>query len=718
MIFESLSSNGKVAPRAWVSARTRRRRQKLFTTWDQTSTPTHPPSTRRPNLRGFVVDLRERITAHWGGHSRRAHLQTLAIDEQSEVDPIQRMIKRNFALSAGALALTTTGALLSLPLSWLSLPVLAFLSIDFLRNGWRSLVQEKRVGMAVVDAIALPGMWISGHFFIASFAYTLYYLGRSLSYGVRSRSEQSLIDVFRQHPNRVWVVRDGIQIEIPFEQLDAGDQVMVEAGGIIPADGTVVAGEASVDQHILTGESHPLEVEAGDSVFASTLVLAGRITIEVERAGEATLTAQIADLLLNTAEYKSTLQSRGEAIADRSASPLLALAALTLPLLGVESALAVLQAGFGYTMRVIAPISTLNFLNIAARQGILIKDGRILESFNQVDTVIFDKTGTLTLDQPQVGQVYAVAPFSEDEVLAYAASAERKQSHPIAQAILRAADDRRLPLYAVEASSVEIGYGIRVVVNGHSVRVGSARFLAREGISIPSPMQTLEADIHQQGRSLVYVVIHEQLVGAIELCPTIRPEARDLIESLQARGLTLVIISGDHEHPTRRLAEDLGIERYYAATLPEHKAGLVAQMQREGRFVCFVGDGINDAVALKQANVSVSLRGAATLATDTAEIVLMGRTLNQLAALFQLTDRFEANMRTNLLSTLLPGVVCIGGVYFLNFGVIAGCILFDLGLMMGLSNAMSPLLKRPDISPVESEKFVPNQELGANAHPD
>ncbi|MDM8568134.1 HAD-IC family P-type ATPase, partial [Thiotrichales bacterium HSG1] len=373
--------------------------------------------------------------------------------------------------------------------------------------------------------------------------------------------------------------------------------------------------------------------------------------------------------------------------------------AVTLPILGVMSALATLNAGFGYQMRITAPLSMLNFLTIASKSGVLIKDGRSLELLSQVDTVVFDKTGTLTEEQPHVGKVHCCIDIEENELLTYAAAAEYKQTHPIALAILSETKQRKLNITSVTQAKYEVGYGIKVLVKAKIIRVGSIRFMKMEGIPIPLEMKALQEETHEQGHSLVFVALNDQLAGAIELYPTIRPEAKQIIAQLKQRGLSMYIISGDHEQPTQKLAQKLGIDNYFAETLPEDKANLIEQLQQEGKVVCFVGDGINDSIALKKSQVSISLRGASTVATDTAAIILMDSHLNQLDHLFDIAQEFKINMRNNLNLSIIPGFICLGGVFFLNFGIVTTILLYDAGLLVGVWNAMSltPAVRYSDV---------------------
>lgn len=433
------------------------------------------------------------------------------------------------------------------------------------------------------------------------------------------------------------------------------------------------------------------------------MILSGRILIQVVATGEATVAASIENILANTADYRVSLQVRGDRIADQSVLPTFALSAVALPLLGPISAAAVMCAPFGYNMRIIAPISVLNFLHLTSEQGILVKDGRALEQMCQIDTVVFDKTGTLTQDQPHVAAIHTCLGCRETDVLRFAATAEYRQTHPIARAILQEAQTRRLNTTPVEETVYEVGYGLRVTLPETYIRVGSLQFMMMERMVIPPELTSLQDACHEQGATLVYVALNDRVAGAIELHPTIRPEASRIILALRQRGLRIAILSGDHERPTRQLAGELGIDEYFAETLPTHKADVIAQLQQAGRKVCFVGDGINDVIALKTADVSISLRGASTIATDTAQIILTDASLTHLPAVFDLARSLDRNMKYNLALTMIPGVICLGGVYFLHFGVIAATLVYNAGLAAGVFNAMLPALSARDRQPHQSE---------------
>ncbi|MCB0079425.1 MAG: HAD-IC family P-type ATPase, partial [Caldilineaceae bacterium] len=312
---------------------------------------------------------------------------------------------------------------------------------------------------------------------------------------------------------------------------------------------------------------------------------------------------------------------------------------------------------------------------------------------------VFDKTGTLTLEQPQVMAVHSWHGFAQDAVLALAAAAEQRQNHPLARAIIAAAQESELALPAVDASRYDVGYGIRAATTEHELHVGSLRYMALADVPIADDVYSHQAAIHAHGGALVYVAVDGRLAGAIELHATLRPEAEQIIAQLKARKLKLYILSGDHQEPTKRLATQLGIDDYMAELLPQEKAEWVQQLQAEGRVVCFVGDGINDAIALKHAHTSISLRGASTAATDTAQIVLTDESLIQLDEVFTLAQRFHNNMRNNYITTFGPGLLCLGGIYFFNLKILSSMIWYNASLVAGLGNALWPALNRTDHPP-------------------
>ena len=652
----------------------------------------------------YQLFVQTKIDPLLGGEDRQRQMDLLTSDTQLQVNDSfltdDAEINRYLALSVGIVGLATAANLIFPPLLILTTAGALVMTLPIYQAAYHSIRQYKRVKTDLIAALYLSGMWLNGYFVFGALVCSLFFVSMKVVFQVEGRSRRSITNIFGQQPRFAWLIVDGVEVQTAVAELQAGDLIVVNAGEPIPVDGVICHGIASVDQHMLTGEAQPAEKGVGDRVFAATLMLTGRAQIQVEKAGAETTAAQIGEILTQTAAYQTEVESKGKILADKSVLPNLLLSLLALPLRGFVGATAVLGAGFGFNLRTCSLLGILNYLQIAARDTILIKDGRALERLHQVDTFVFDKTGTLTLEQPSVAQLHCCqADISEDALLIYAAAAEYRQPHPIAKAILAAAEARGLPLPQIDAASYAVGYGIQVTIDQQVIRVGSDRFMQLEAIAIPEAIQALQTTCRQKGRALVMVARDDQLIGALELHATLRPEVETVLADLRQRGLALAILSGDQEGPTRDLAHALGIESYFANILPENKATIIEQLQSEGHVVCFIGDGINDAIALKKADVSISLRGASTIATDTAQIVLMDQSLSKLGNLLDLAKNFDKTIQQSFWTTMIPGVICIGGVFFLHFGIVAAELLFQLGFFTGLGTAMLPLLKEQRQNP-------------------
>jgi Cu2+-exporting ATPase len=630
---------------------------------------------------------------------------------QASMDPVSQETleqerkkgKRQIQLSLGAVGVASLASFYSMLTPVAALAVLYLMRESF-KLVWKDFKNGRYLSLYLVGTIITLGLIATGHLMLAAFVGLMEGFFARIINQLEDSSQGRLVNVFSSHPEQVYVVQDGVELQIPFHGLQVGNQIKVNAGEVIPVDGRILEGIGQIDQHILTGESQPMDKEVGDKVFASTLLLSGRLTIEVITAGEDTVAAKISQVLNETKSYKDTVILRGRKIADNFIPVKLGIAAAAVPMLGPNAGLAIMFADLGGGLGISGSMSVMTYLQILARQQILIKDGRVFESLRDVDTVIFDKTGTLTEEQPTLRHIHAIDEFTEREVLRLAAAAEYRQPHPIARAIIARAKAEQLDIPVPEETSYEVGYGIKVGIEGQMVRVGSARFLQREAIALPDSISTIQQQSEADSHSLIYVAIDNQLAGLLEMEPTIRPEAHEMVEMLKQRGMDVYIISGDHETPTRSMARKLGVEHYFAETLPENKADLVKQLRDEGRFVCFVGDGINDAIALKAAQVSVSLKGASTAATDTAQIIFMDGTLKNLLPLFELVDEFEGTMRRNKVVAFAPGIMAISGVFFLHFGVLTSMLILYSSIFGEIVNIFWPLAKHQEQLPEPSQE--------------
>jgi len=615
---------------------------------------------------------------------------------RSQIAITEQIVDRYLKVAAISGVFAFVGTMFYPPLNLISGAMILYAAWPVFKGACHDVFVEHRVTVRILDSVSFLGLLAGGYFLICSITSTIFHASTKMMLKTEDRSRLLLANMFGQQPRTVLVLMEGQEIEVPFETLSVGDTVVVHAGQMIPIDGLVAKGTAAVDQHVLTGESQPAEKGPRDRVFAATIMLAGRIEVLVEKTGSETAAAQIRDALANTTDFRNAIQARWRGVADRTVLPTLGIAGIALAFLSPARALAVINSNYVAVMKVASPLGMLNFLQRASQAGILIKDGRALEASSKIDTVIFDKTGTLTENQPHVGEICSFGELTEEQLLTYAAAVEANQSHPIAQAILHAATLRNLALPPLDEARYEVGYGIEARIGGHLVRVGSARYMAMQSMNIPEDFAARRAAAQAGGASVVYIGLEDRVAGAITLQPTLRPEAKEVVARLHALGLTLYIISGDNASPTEALASELGITHFFAEVLPQDKSGMVEKLQKEGRQVCFVGDGINDAIALKRANVSVSLRGASSLATNTAQIILMDESLRQLAQLFEIAGEYDANLKKLMATTFIPGFLSLAGVFLLGTGNATALTLFNLSMIAGLVNAIWPALRNQE----------------------
>ena len=623
----------------------------------------------------------------------------LAVAEQPQgLDKIDRSLTI-CTVSVPFAAIAQFGAPALLPVSAL---LFVYTAIPTFKNAWKVLTKERRLGVDVLDAIVVLACLTTGQILAGTILTWCLSFGRFLVRHTEDNSKKMLLGAFGKQPRYVWMVKNGVEIQVSLDKLEKGDIVMVHTGEVVPVDGIIVEGMAMVDQQALTGESTPAEKGVGDQVFASTIMVAGKVQVAVERSGGETATAKIAQILNNTAGYTLASQHKGEQMADKAVIPTLCVGAVALATMGPQGAAAVLNSDMGTGIRMAAPLAMLSTLALCAQKGVLVKDGRALDLLCEVDTVLFDKTGTLTRERPEIGRILVANGLSERQILRYAAAAERKFHHPIALAILEKAEQEGLELPLGDSMQYKVGYGISVGIDGRQIRVGSRRYMDMEGVVLTPEIAEALEEAHREGHTMVMVAVGDAIGGALELRASVRPEVPEIIKGLRARGIKhIAIISGDHEAPTRKLAEQLGMDRYFAQVLPTDKADYVEKLQKEGCKVCFVGDGINDAIALKKANVSISLRGATSIATDTASVVFMEPGLGKLCELLEIARDLQSNVRRSWVYILVPNITCIVGVFTMGFGIAVSVLTNNVAALAALANGILPMRK---VAALEAER--------------
>ena len=634
-------------------------------------------------------------------------------DPFNDAVPDRLTIAHQQLVESGKLLLVAgAGALVLKPVLWITTGVIVYKARFLFQEAWNSVAHEKKVDAVVVDSVFMGASLVCGWYTANAVLYAFYRLFNYIALKTEDHSRQRLVDIFAEQPRTVWVERDGQEIEAPFDSLRVGEVIVIQAGDFLPVDGEVIDGVASVDQHLFTGESQLVEKLSGDQVYASTIVVSGRLKVRADQTGAETLAAQIGKVLNETNSYAATVEARGMEVADKAATPMLLLAGAAAIVGGGNAGITALTADFGSSMRVLGPVAVLKHLEATSTIGLYVKDGRSLELLRNVDTLVFDKTGTLTLSEPIVESVTALTRGkTEDEVLAFAAAAEQRLSHPTALAIVKAAEQRRLDVPQADDKHYEIGFGVKVSLDTGEIRVGSLRYMDMEGIRITSRIRKAEAEGHQGGNSYVYVARGKTLIGMIELAPQLRPEAHRVVERLRQYCPNIHIISGDHTVPTAKLAARLGIESYDAEVLPHQKGEIVERLQAEGRSVCFVGDGINDSIALKTAMVSVSFKGASSIATDSAQVVIMNDDLSVLEHLFEASQSLDQKMKVSYRYGMAATVLTLGGLAFFGIGPAVGMTISNGARVLGLLNAM----RLPELGAPEDEAPATDTQTAAPA---
>jgi len=627
-----------------------------------------------------------------GGHSRNQQMSEFTGNSIRELTPKEKLGNRRMGLAIAGVSLYGLTATTGLPL----LPAVVAIGIynlwPWFKEAYETAVEEKKLKIIHMLGLYFGCMWVGG-FYLAGILGSLFAVICTKTHQLTQMTARTgLTNVFAQQPSLVWIEVDGVEVEIAFTDIKTGDILVLCSGQMVPVDGSITEGEAQIDQHRLTGESQPVEKTAGDTVLATSVIIGGKIKVRVEKAGSDTAAAQIASILQNTVNYDSDRMGSFLASTEYTLWPMLAGGALGWLLAGPVAGMAILGCNYVVGIVPLRMIALLNALNSGSQRGILVKEGKALETVKKLDVLVFDKTGTLTQELPHIVCIHACNEFSADEVLTLAATAEHRQTHPIALAILEAARTRGLETLPITDNAYEVGYGLRVKLEDGEILVGSQRYMGMEQITLPDSLQPVIERCRSEGQSLVYVARNGVLAGAVEMDATLRPETPEVIQWFKKIGIKVYIMSGDQESPTRKLAETLGVDGYFANVLPDGKAALIEKLQADGATVGFVGDGINDAVALRTADVSISFRSATNVASDNARIVLMDDNLKQLEVLFELAEGFNRSLEKNHRQAVTMSLVAAAGALVLPYKFLLVEGLWVVEFASGIGIATRPVV--------------------------
>lgn len=537
-------------------------------------------------------------------------------------------------------------------------------SVKYLWHGIKTLAARK-IEVPVLDATAIGVSIFRGDIDTASSIMFLLGIGEILEEWTHKKSVDDLARGMSLNVSKVWLLCEGREVLVPVTEIQAGDQVVVHMGNVIPFDGTVTSGEAMVNQSSLTGEPLPVHKCESGSVYAGTVIEEGELTICVGKIGGSSRFEKIVTMIEESEKLKSSLESKAEHLADRLVPYTLAGTALTWLLTrNVTKALSVLMVDFSCALKLAMPISVLSAIREASSYELTVKGGKYLEAVAEADTIVFDKTGTLTKAQPTVVEVISFDGEETDELLRIAACMEEHFPHSMAKAVVDAAKAKNLRHNEMH-SKVEyiVAHGISTMIDGKKAIIGSYHFVFEdEKCIVPEGMEEKFARLPDE-YSHLYLAVENVLAAVICIEDPLREEAKEVVSALKNAGISkVVMMTGDSERTARAIASRVGVDEYYSEVLPEDKAGFIDKEKKAGRKVIMIGDGINDSPALSVADVGIAISDGAEVAREIADITVGADNLYEILTLKAISDGLMKRIQKNyrMIVGINTGLILLG----------------------------------------------------------
>ena len=603
----------------------------------------------------------------------------------------------------------------------LATPVQFWAGWQFYRGAWAAL-KQKRADMNTLIAVgtsaayfysmivvmqpglfAAPGIEPTLYFDTAAVIIGLILLGRFFEARARGRTSEAIKTLIGMQPKTARVSRDGQELEISVEDVQVSDIVLVRPGERIPVDGVVHQGYSSVDESMITGESIPVEKKVGDQVLGATINKTGSFEFEATKVGKDTALAHIVRMVEEAQGSKAPIQRLADVIASYFVPIVVGIAVATFfvwyfigpsPALtfGLLNFVTVLIIACPCALGLATPTAIMVGTGKGAENGILVRNAEALERSHKIKTILLDKTGTLTKGEPKVTDIITTPSFTQEKVIQLAASAERGSEHPLGEAIVRAATERNLELLTVSDFNAIPGQGVEASAEGKKLFLGNLGLVKDMGHSL-NGLEERANRLWEQGKTVMFLGLDGQVVGAIAVADTLKPNAKEAVRALHKMGIEVVMLTGDNQRTAEAIAREVGIDRALAEVLPENKAQEVKRLQQEGKVVAMVGDGINDAPALAQADIGIAIGTGTDVAMETGDITLISGDLTGIVTAISLSKRTMRTIKQNLFwafaynSALIP--IAAGALFFVfgEVGVPSG-----LRFMLGEFGFLNPIL--------------------------
>jgi Cu+-exporting ATPase len=628
-------------------------------------------------------------------------LEDVTTAAQSEIRGLRNRFIVAAILAASIMILDSSPRFAGKPyLLWaLATPVQFWTGLRFYRGAWGALKHKTSdmntliaVGTSVayfysLIAVVFPSLFATGvqephlYFHTSAMIITLILLGRFLEARAKGQASAAIKKLIGMQPKTALVIREGEQREIPVDDVRVGDLILVRPGERIPVDGIVRQGYSSVDESMITGESIPVEKKVGDEVIGATINKTGSFQFEAIKVGKDTTLAHIVRMVEEAQGSKAPIQRLADVIASYFVPAVIGIAVVTFIIwffIGPAPSLtfaflnlvAVLVIACPCALGLATPTAIMVGTGKGAEHGILIRNGEALERAHQINTVLLDKTGTLTRGEPVVIDLVA-APFSSpEEVLRLAASAEHNSEHPLGEAVVKAALEKKLNLSPSSNFNAIPGQGVEALVEGKKLFLGNLKLMTERGFVLTG-LERKATELLEQGKTVMFVGWDSQVAGIIALADTLKPGAKEALQTLHKMSIETAMLTGDNRRTAEAIAREVGIDRVLAEVLPEHKAGEVKKLQEEGKVVAMVGDGINDAPALAQADIGIAIGTGTDVAMETGDITLISGDLMGVVTAISLSKRTMRTIKQNLFWAFAYNTALIpvaAGVLYLAFG--------------------------------------------------